>query len=54
MSGAVRARLRDARYALPGLIERVVPGETAGEAARQCERLDRRGMRARDVARFAA
>lgn len=44
MSGAVRARLRDARYALPGLIERVVPGETACEAARQCERLGRRGM----------
>lgn len=46
MSGAARARLRDARYALPGLIERVAPGETADEAARRCEQLGRRGMAA--------
>ena len=46
MSGTVRARLRDARYALPGLIERVVAGETAAEAARKCEGLGRRGMAA--------
>ena len=44
MSLALRARLRDARYALPQLIERVVPGEAAREAARNCARLARQGV----------
>jgi proline dehydrogenase len=36
MSGTIHARLRDVRYALPGLVERVVPGETASDAAARC------------------
>lgn len=34
-----KARLRDARYALPRLIERHVAGQAVGEAARSCARL---------------
>lgn len=44
MSGTLHARLRDARYALPGLVERIVPGETAPNAAARCARLGRRGL----------
>lgn len=39
-----RAVLRDARYALPGLIERHVPGPDAAAAARLCRRLHARGL----------
>jgi proline dehydrogenase len=39
-----KARLREARYALPGLIERHVAGETAEQAARHCIRLARGGV----------
>jgi proline dehydrogenase len=44
MSGMLHARLRDARYALPGLVERIVPGETARDAAAHCARLGRGGI----------
>lgn len=53
MSGVLRARLRDARYALPGLIERVVPGEPARAAADSCARLGHLGV-ATTVGYFAA
>lgn len=36
--------LRDARYALPGLVERAVPGPGAEQAARICARLGKRGL----------
>ncbi len=39
-----KARLREARYALPGLIERHVAGQSAGDAARTCLRLSRAGV----------
>jgi proline dehydrogenase len=39
-----KARLRDARYALPGLIEKHVAGETPELAARSCARLARTGV----------
>jgi proline dehydrogenase len=39
-----KARLRDVRYALPGLIERHVTGESAEAAARSCIRLVGSGM----------
>jgi proline dehydrogenase len=38
------AALRTARYALPHLIERLVPGPGAKSAARRCERLAREGV----------
>lgn len=44
MTVPLKARLRGARYALPGLIERRVEGETAEEAARSCARLARGGV----------
>lgn len=43
MSGVLRARLRDVRYALPRLAERL-PGGTAGGAAARCARLEQRGL----------
>lgn len=43
MSGMLRARLRDARYALPGLVEGF-PGGTPDDAAARCARLARRGL----------
>lgn len=36
--------LRSARYAVPGLVERFVPGPGAGHAAQLCARLGRRGL----------
>lgn len=45
MSGAIRARLRHARYALPNLVERVVPGQGPAEAAARCAALAARGVR---------
>lgn len=39
-----RAVLRDARYALPGLIGRVAAGPGAAAAARRCARLNRSGF----------
>ena len=53
MSGMLHARLRDARYALPGLVERMVPGEAARDAAAHCARLERRGV-ATSVGYFGA
>ena len=44
MNVPFKARLRDARYALPGLIERHVGGETATDAARSCLRLAGSGV----------
>lgn len=40
------AALRSARYAVPHLIERVVPGPGPGAAARRCRKLDRAGLAA--------
>ena len=39
-----RAMLRDARYALPGLIERHLPGPDARATARLCRNLHARGL----------
>lgn len=39
-----KARLREARYALPGLVERHVAGETPEQAARACARLAGSGV----------
>jgi proline dehydrogenase len=39
-----KARLRDARYALPGLVEKRVAGENPEQAARRCARLARGGV----------
>jgi proline dehydrogenase len=39
-----KARLREARYALPGVLERHIAGETAEQAARSCARLARSGV----------
>ncbi len=44
MSGMLHARLRDARYALPGLVDLIVPGVTARDAAAHWARLGRRGL----------
>jgi len=41
-----RAALRNARYALPNLVERVLPGPGADAAARRCRALNRRGLAA--------
>jgi proline dehydrogenase len=41
-----RAALRAARYALPHLVERVVPGPGPGAAARRCRKLGRAGLAA--------
>ncbi|MGA9582671.1 MAG: proline dehydrogenase [Allosphingosinicella sp.] len=38
------AALRSARYALPHLVERIVPGPGPGSAARRCDELDRSGL----------
>ena len=46
MKEALWARLRDARYALPGWVERHVPGPDARTAARLVARLERRGIAA--------
>jgi proline dehydrogenase len=40
------AALRNARYALPHLVERVVPGPGPGSAARRCRKLNRCGLAA--------
>lgn len=40
------AALRNARYALPHLVERIVPGPGPGAAARRCRNLDRAGLAA--------
>ncbi|HEX8240026.1 MAG TPA: proline dehydrogenase family protein [Allosphingosinicella sp.] len=40
------AALRNARYALPGLVERVAPGPGPRAAARRCRALNRRGLAA--------
>jgi proline dehydrogenase len=42
--GALRTRLRDARYALPAFIEHAIPGEPARAAADSCARLGRHGL----------
>lgn len=39
-----KARLREARYALPGLVEQHVAGESAEQAARRCLRFARSGV----------
>jgi proline dehydrogenase len=44
MTVPFKARLRDMRYALPGLVERHVAGETPEQAARSCARLARGGV----------
>jgi proline dehydrogenase len=41
---SLRAALRDARYALPPYLERVLPGPGADAAAQRCRALQRRGM----------
>ncbi len=43
MSLAIRSRLRDARYALPGLIERNVRGQDVDAAIRACAALESKG-----------
>ena len=40
----LRAALRNARYALPGLVERFVPGPGPASAARICQRLGGSGL----------
>jgi proline dehydrogenase len=40
------AALRKARYALPDLVERLVPGPGPGAAARRCRKLNRSGLAA--------
>jgi proline dehydrogenase len=40
------AALRNARYALPRQVERVVPGPGPGSASRRCRALNRRGLAA--------
>lgn len=40
------AALRNARYALPNLVERIVPGPGPRAAARRCRKLDRAGLAA--------
>ncbi len=40
------AALRAVRYALPGLVERIVPGPGPGSAARLCRKLARSGLAA--------
>jgi len=40
-----RGMLRDARYALPGMVERMVPGPGPQQAARLCRRLGNAGLR---------
>ena len=44
MRGALWSALRDARYALPGWIERTIPGPGPRSAARTCARLQRQGL----------
>ncbi|HEY7808716.1 MAG TPA: proline dehydrogenase [Croceibacterium sp.] len=44
MTVPFKARLREARYALPGVLERHIAGETAEQAARSCARLARSGV----------
>lgn len=44
MKQVLRTRLRDARYALPSLIERAIPGEPTRAAADRCARLGRHGL----------
>lgn len=39
-----RAVLRAARYSLPRLVERVIPGPGPGAAARRCRKLNRAGL----------
>lgn len=46
MNFPFKARLRDARYALPGLVGRCMAGESAGEAARSLAGIGRQGMAA--------
>jgi proline dehydrogenase len=41
-----RAALRNARYALPHLVERLVPGPGPRAAARRCRKLNRKGLAA--------
>lgn len=41
-----RAALRNARYALPHLVERLVPGPGPSAAARRCRKLNRNGLAA--------
>lgn len=41
-----RAALRDARYAVPRYVERILPGPDAGDAARRCRALARNGLAA--------
>lgn len=40
----LRAALRNARYALPHHLERILPGPGPGAAARRCSALDRAGL----------
>jgi proline dehydrogenase len=44
MTVPFKAQLRDARYALPGMIEKRVAGQTPEQAARSCARLARGGV----------
>jgi len=46
MKAAVRSIVRDARYALPGLVERKIPGPGPEAAVRVCERLHKAGLHA--------
>ena len=39
-----RAALRNARYAMPRYLERVVPGPGPGSAIRRCRRFNRDGL----------
>src|SRR5687768_17055523 len=41
-----RAALRTVRYALPHLVERVLPGPGPAAAVRRCRKLDRSGLSA--------
>ena len=40
------AMLRNARYALPGYVGKVLPGPDAKATARKCDRLHRQGLAA--------
>ena len=53
MASRLWAMLRDARYALPARIERILPGPDGAAAARLCARLQRRGLSA-TIGFFAA
>ncbi|KRA81698.1 hypothetical protein [Altererythrobacter sp. Root672] len=45
MSGVIKSRLRDFRYALPNLVERIVPGQEPAAAAAQCAEFAQQGFK---------